>query len=74
VDVAFCALGARGGWTNGGDVAATELGAAVRFAQLCAAARVPHVTLLSSAWADRSSRLPYARAQGEAAEAFASME
>lgn len=74
VDVAFCVLGARGGWSDTTDVAAVERDGAIRFAELCNAAKVRHVTLLSSAWADRHSRLGFARAQGEAAEAFASME
>jgi len=74
VDVAFCLLGARGGWTATADVAAVERDGAVRFAQLCEAAKVPHISLLSSAWADSSSRLlAFARAQGEAADEYASM-
>lgn len=76
VDAAFCLLGARGGWAaNGDEVQAVERDGAIRFAELCSAANVPHISLLSTAWADPTSRvLASARAQGEAAEAFASME
>lgn len=74
VDVAFCVLGARGGWSDTNDVAAVERDGAVHFAELCAAAGVPHVALLSSAWADPDSRLAFAREHGKAAEAYAGME
>eukprot|EP00928_Gymnodinium_smaydae_P081456 TRINITY_DN64979_c0_g1_i1.p3 TRINITY_DN64979_c0_g1~~TRINITY_DN64979_c0_g1_i1.p3 ORF type:complete len:243 (+),score=57.29 TRINITY_DN64979_c0_g1_i1:70-798(+) len=74
VDAAFCTLGARGGWTDDADVAAVERDGAIRFAELCAAAGVPHFSLLSSAWADASSRLAFARHQGEAADAIAAMD
>eukprot|EP00401_Gymnodinium_catenatum_P032057 CAMPEP_0117553612 /NCGR_PEP_ID=MMETSP0784-20121206/50315_1 /TAXON_ID=39447 /ORGANISM="" /LENGTH=242 /DNA_ID=CAMNT_0005350725 /DNA_START=1 /DNA_END=729 /DNA_ORIENTATION=+ len=74
VDVAFCVLGARGGWADAKDVTAVEQDGVVRFAELCAAAGVQHMALLSSAWADRGSRMAFARAQGEAAEEVAKME
>mmetsp|Transcript_22344 Transcript_22344/g.47669 ORF Transcript_22344/g.47669 Transcript_22344/m.47669 type:complete len:247 (+) Transcript_22344:74-814(+) len=70
VHSAFCLLGARGGWADAEDVAAVERDGAVRFAELCAAAGVPHITLVSSAWADRDSRMPFARIHAEAAEAY----
>lgn len=74
VNVAFCALGARGGWTDVDDVAAVERDGAMHFAELCEAAKVPHISLLSSAWATgRSRMLPFARLQGEAVDAYAAM-
>merc|ERR1711877_14005 len=63
VDIAFCVLGSRGGWSDSKDVLAVERDAAVRFAELCAAAKVPHISLLSSAWATSQSRLAFAKAQ-----------
>mmetsp|Transcript_52632 Transcript_52632/g.118554 ORF Transcript_52632/g.118554 Transcript_52632/m.118554 type:complete len:244 (-) Transcript_52632:59-790(-) len=74
VDAAFCVLGARGGWADTEGVAAAERDGVLRFAELCAAAGIPHLSLLSSAWADRHSRfLPFARLQGEAVEACVEM-
>eukprot|EP00927_Polykrikos_kofoidii_P078924 TRINITY_DN75720_c0_g1_i1.p1 TRINITY_DN75720_c0_g1~~TRINITY_DN75720_c0_g1_i1.p1 ORF type:complete len:242 (-),score=39.87 TRINITY_DN75720_c0_g1_i1:277-1002(-) len=74
VDVAFCVIGARGGWADASDVAAVERAGVLRFAELCVEAQVPHMTLLSTAWSDSSSKLPFAREQGKAAQDLASME
>eukprot|EP00931_Biecheleriopsis_adriatica_P005956 TRINITY_DN107419_c0_g1_i1.p1 TRINITY_DN107419_c0_g1~~TRINITY_DN107419_c0_g1_i1.p1 ORF type:complete len:260 (+),score=43.25 TRINITY_DN107419_c0_g1_i1:53-781(+) len=75
VDAAFCVLGARTGWSDESEVAAVERDAVLRFARLCAAASVPHISLLSSAWADPQQRLlPFARLQGEASESLEAME
>ncbi|CAJ1385648.1 unnamed protein product [Effrenium voratum] len=73
VDAAFCLLGARSGWSNETDVVAVERDAVLRFARLCEAAGIPHLSLLSSAWADPSRALPFARVQGETVEAVAAM-
>mmetsp|Transcript_52728 Transcript_52728/g.168884 ORF Transcript_52728/g.168884 Transcript_52728/m.168884 type:complete len:242 (-) Transcript_52728:151-876(-) len=73
VDAAFCVLGARGGWARPEDVAAVERDGAVRFAELCAAAGVRHLSLLSSAWAGRSGAPAFAELQAEAARACGSM-
>merc|ERR1711879_962390 len=60
------------------EVEAVEHEGAVRFAELCSAANVPHIALLSSAWADPSyralQRLPFARAQGQAIAAYSALE
>eukprot|EP00929_Paragymnodinium_shiwhaense_P087143 TRINITY_DN47423_c0_g1_i1.p1 TRINITY_DN47423_c0_g1~~TRINITY_DN47423_c0_g1_i1.p1 ORF type:complete len:262 (-),score=47.68 TRINITY_DN47423_c0_g1_i1:70-798(-) len=79
VNVAFCTLGSRSGW--GGDaaeVAAVERDGVIRFAELCAAAKVPHFTLLTSAWADKDCAVPglssFAKPQGEAVAAISAME
>lgn len=79
VDAAFCVLGARDGWAgNGDEVKAVEQEGAIRFAELCSEAKVPHITLLSSAWADPKSRLlnnlAFAKAQAEAVEAYSSIK
>ncbi|CAE8634409.1 unnamed protein product [Polarella glacialis] len=74
VDSAFCVLGSRRGWSDPAEVAAVERDAVLKFAQLCAAARVPHFSVLSSAWAHPKSRMQFARTQGETAEALAAME
>ncbi|CAE8722755.1 unnamed protein product [Polarella glacialis] len=74
VDSAFCVLGSRRGWSDPAEVAAVERDAVLKFAQLCAAAKVPHFSVLSSAWAHPKSRMQFARTQGETAEALAAME
>eukprot|EP00930_Biecheleria_cincta_P014475 TRINITY_DN12431_c1_g1_i1.p1 TRINITY_DN12431_c1_g1~~TRINITY_DN12431_c1_g1_i1.p1 ORF type:complete len:281 (+),score=45.77 TRINITY_DN12431_c1_g1_i1:117-845(+) len=74
VDAAFCVLGARC-WSSESEVAEVERDAALNFARLCAEAGVPHISLLSSAWADpKSSLLPFGRIQGETVEALSAME
>jgi hypothetical protein len=78
VDAAFCLLGARGGWAgNGKEVEAVERDGVIQFAELCSAAKVPHISLLTSAWADRTSRVlqnvTFARAQSEAVETCTSI-
>ncbi|CAJ1360644.1 unnamed protein product, partial [Effrenium voratum] len=59
--------------SNETDVVAVERDAVLRFARLCEAAGIPHLSLLSSAWADPSRALPFARVQGETVEAVAAM-
>jgi len=71
-DAAFCCLGARGGWAAA-DVTEAERDNVIRFAELCAAANIPHFTLLSSAMASLSSRLQFAKVQAEAVDACAAM-
>eukprot|EP00932_Pfiesteria_piscicida_P001952 SRR837773.11900.p2 GENE.SRR837773.11900~~SRR837773.11900.p2 ORF type:complete len:251 (-),score=90.79 SRR837773.11900:63-773(-) len=64
VDAAFCVLG-------GGRWAAPPSAQEARaFADLCAAAAVPHVTVLSSVWADPAARVASARVHAEIAEYF----
>mmetsp|Transcript_35319 Transcript_35319/g.77197 ORF Transcript_35319/g.77197 Transcript_35319/m.77197 type:complete len:242 (-) Transcript_35319:84-809(-) len=73
VDVAFCVLGSRKGWAKSEEVAAVERDGAIAFAKLCDAAGVQHISLLSSAWAAKDSRLPFARLQAEAVDAYEEM-
>lgn len=76
VDAAFCLLGARSGWAgNAEEACAVERDGAIQFVELCSAAKVPHISLLSCAWAEPMSRhVAAARAQCEAVEACASIE
>jgi len=74
-DAAFCVLGARGGWGDSEEVAAVERDGAIRFAELCQAAGIPHISLLTSAWAEPAwSFLPFSKLQAEVKEAYGSMD
>jgi len=66
VEAAFCVLGG-GRWAEPPDMTRAK-----QFAELCKVASVPHVTLLSTCWADTASKIESAKRHGEVAELFVS--
>eukprot|EP00933_Yihiella_yeosuensis_P067216 TRINITY_DN71942_c0_g1_i1.p1 TRINITY_DN71942_c0_g1~~TRINITY_DN71942_c0_g1_i1.p1 ORF type:complete len:244 (-),score=34.39 TRINITY_DN71942_c0_g1_i1:142-873(-) len=73
-DAAFCLIGAPSGWSNEANVASVERDAVLRFAELCAAAGIPHFSMLSSAWASPQSKMAFARIQAETIEAVSKID
>merc|ERR1712107_102575 len=65
----------HGDWADAPeDLAKQERDGAIRFAALCEATGVRHITLLSSIWANRSSKMPFARMQGEVMDEVVKMD
>eukprot|EP00913_Durusdinium_trenchii_P006907 g6497.t1 len=68
-DAAFCVIDGCYGWSNKAEQAILEHDEIIRFARLCAAAGIPHLSILSSVWARSNSIFAFARLQGEIVEA-----